>query len=44
MLYSGSNAKFRQHLPVVLLIHILAINREDVYPGNNKEALTKFCI
>ena len=36
MLCSGSDAKFWQHLPAVLLIHISAINREDVYPENNK--------
>ena len=35
-LCSGSDAKFRQHLPVVLLIHVSAINREDVYPENNR--------
>ena len=34
MLCSGSDAKFRQHLPAVLLIHVL--NREDVYPENNR--------
>ena len=44
MLCSESDAKFWQHLPVVLLIHVLAISREDVYPKNNREALTKFCI
>ena len=44
MLCSGSDAKFRQHLPAVLLIHVSAINREDVYPENNREALTNFCI
>ena len=44
MLCSGSYAKFRQHLPAVLLIHVSAINREDVYSENNREALTKFCI
>ena len=44
MLYSGSDAKFWQHLPAVLLIHISAISREDVYPEHNREALTKFCI
>jgi hypothetical protein len=44
MLCSGSDAKFRQHLPAILLIHISAINREDVYPENNREALMKFCI
>ena len=36
MLCSGSYAKFRQHLPAVLLIHVSAINREDVYPENNR--------
>ena len=36
MLCSGSGAKFRQHLPAVLLIHVSAINREDVYPENNR--------
>ena len=36
MLCSGSNAKFPPHLPVVLLIHVSAINREDVYPENNR--------
>ena len=36
MLCSGSDAKFRQHLPVVLLIHVSAINREDVYSENNR--------
>ena len=44
MLSSGSDAEFRQCLPVVLLIHVSAISREDVYPENNREALTKFCI
>ena len=36
MLCSGSYAKFRQHLPTVFLIHVSAINREDVYPENNR--------
>ena len=36
MLCSGSDAKFRQHLLAVLLIHVSAINREDVYPENNR--------
>ena len=36
MLCSGSDAIFWQHLPVVLLIHVSAINREDVYPENNR--------
>ena len=36
MLCSGSDAKFWQHLPAVLLIHVSAINREDVYPKNNR--------
>ena len=36
MLCSGSDAKFRQHIPTVLLIHVFAINREDVYPENNR--------
>ena len=36
MLCSGSDAKFRQRLPAVLLIHVSAINREDVYPENNR--------
>ena len=36
MLCSGSDAKFGQHLPAVLLIHVSAINREDVYPENNR--------
>ena len=36
MLCSGSYAKFWQHLPAVLLIHVSAINREDVYPENNR--------
>ena len=36
MLCFGSDAKFRQHLPVVLLIHVSAINRKDVYPENNR--------
>ena len=31
-----SETKFRQHLPAVLLIHVSAINREDVYPENNR--------
>src|SRR3954468_169880 len=44
MLCSGSNAKFRQHLLAVLLIHVSAINKEDVHPENNREALTKFRI
>jgi hypothetical protein len=43
MLCFGSNAKFQQHLPAILLIHVSAISREDVYPENNREALTKFC-
>ena len=42
MIYSGSDAKFWEHLPAILLIHVLAINREDVHPENNREALTKF--
>ena len=44
MLYSRSDAKFWHHLPVVLLIHVSATNREDVYPENNKVALTKSCV
>ena len=44
MLLSGPDAKFWQHLPAVHLIHISAISREDVYPENNREAPTKFCI
>ena len=36
MLCSGSDTKFRQHLPAVLLIHVSAISREDVYPENNR--------
>ena len=44
MLYSGADAKFRQHLPVVLQIHVSVVSREDVYLENNREALTKFCI
>ena len=44
MLCPGSYAKFRQHLPAVLLIHVSAISREDVYPKNNREALMKFYI
>ena len=35
-LCSGSDAKFWQHLPAVLLIHVSPINREDVYPENNR--------
>ena len=31
-----SETKFWQHLPAVLLIHVSAINREDVYPENNR--------
>ena len=31
-----SETKFRQHLPAVLLIHVSAINREDVYLENNR--------
>ena len=44
MLYSRSDAKFRQHLPTVLPIHVSAISKEDVYPENNGEVLPKFCI
>ena len=36
MLCSGSDAKFRQHLPSVLLIHVSSINKEDMYPENNR--------
>ena len=36
MLCSGSDAKFRQHLPAILLINVSAISREDVYPENNR--------
>ena len=41
MLCFGSGAKFRQHLPAVLLIHVSAINREDVYPENNRGGTDK---
>ena len=34
MLYDGSDAKFWQHLPTVLLIHVSAIDKEDVHPEN----------
>ena len=44
MLCSGTDAKFWQHLPPVLLIHVSAISREDVYLENNRAALAKFCI
>ena len=36
MLCSRCDTEFRQHLPVVLMIHVLAISREDVYPENNR--------
>ena len=36
MLCSRCDAEFRQHLPAVLLIHVSAISREDVYPENNR--------
>ena len=41
MLCSGSDAKFWQHLPAVLLIHVSTINREDVYPENNRGGTDK---
>ena len=44
MLCSGSNTKFQQHLPAILLIHVSTINREDVYPENNMGVLPKFCV
>ena len=44
MLWSGSDAEFRQCLPVVLLMHILSVYCGDVYPENNGEVLPKFCV
>ena len=41
MLCSRSDAKFQQHLPAVLLIHVSAISREDVYPENNRGGTDK---
>ena len=41
MLCPGSAAKFRQHLPAVLLIHVSAINKEEVYPENNRGGTNK---
>ena len=37
MLCSESDAKFRQHLPAVLQIHVSAKCRENVHPENNGE-------
>ena len=37
-------AKFRQHLPAALPIHVSTKSREDVHPENNSEALTKSCL
>ena len=36
MVCSRCDKEFRQHLPTVLLIHVSAISREDVYPENNR--------
>ena len=44
MLSSGSDAEFRQCLPVVLRVHILSAYCRDVYQENSGEVLPKFCI
>jgi hypothetical protein len=37
-----SKTEFRQHLLVVLQIHVL--KRESVYPENNREVMSKLCL
>ena len=44
MLCSGSDAEFRQCLPVVLQMHILSVYCRDVYQENSGEVLPKFCV
>ena len=44
MLCSGSDAEFRQCLPVVLRVHILSAYCRDVYQENSGEVLPKFCV
>ena len=44
MLCSGSDAEFRQCLPVVLRVHILSVYCRDVYQENSREVLPKFCV
>ena len=44
MLWHGSNAEFRQCLPVVLRVHILSAYCRDVYQENSGEVLSKFCV
>ena len=44
MLYSGSDAEFRQCLPIVLGVHMLSTYCRDVYQENNGEVLPKFCV
>ena len=44
MLCSGSDAEFRQCLPVVLRMHILSVYCGDVYQENSGEVLPKFCV
>ena len=44
MLCSGSDAEFRECLPVVLRMHMLSVYCEDVYQENNGEVLPKFCV
>ena len=43
MLCCGSDAEFRQRLPVVLWVHILFAYCGDVYQENSGEVLPKFC-
>ena len=44
MLCYGSDAEFRQCLPVVLRMHILSVYCGDVYQENSGEVLPKFCV
>src|SRR6266566_8826906 len=43
-LCSGSDAEFRQCLPVVLRVHILSAYCRDMYQENSGEVLPKFCV
>ena len=44
MLCSGSDAEFRQCLPVVLRVHILSAYCRHMYQENSGEVLPKFCV
>ena len=44
MLFSGSDAEFRQCLPVIHRINILSVYCRDVYQENSGESVPKFCV